>query len=190
MVDSNSDLTLIELLKKKYNNQSKLIFLYDHQICSPNDVVINPKKIGNGVYGEIYVAKCEGSTEYKYIIKVQKENTINEAITLEKLQKYNLTPKIYQVIKTENDKLFIIMMDNMGTDVDTFLSETDDLIKLSNNLPKLIAEFNDIMERSFTIIKKFHSVGYTHGDAHLGNFMVSDKINRIVKIIDFRILAE
>ena len=41
-------------------------------------------------------------------------------------------------------------------------------------------EVNNVVEE----LKKIHSLGYLHGDSHLDNFLISDKSEKIVYIID------
>jgi tRNA A-37 threonylcarbamoyl transferase component Bud32 len=144
------------------------------------------KEIGKGMYGTVYLAK---KNKNKYAIKMQKldnnyyggiekflEQNINEYEKLRKLNKYSISPKVYDIKIIYNEKkqqLFcLIFMENIdGITLTKYRQKKGEL----DNLDK-----KKLNEK----IVKLHGLGIYHRDLHEDNIIVIKK----GKDIDFMII--
>ena len=120
--------------------------------------------------------------------------TDNEYEIIQKLEQYNITPKIYEKIKLKDQD--IIISEYYGVNVHQLLNTGYNIHRLSDN--KLRKSFNDKLIIILTygiinILKYIHLSGILYIDLHLGNFLLDCPINVLtienitnyLKIIDF-----
>lgn len=130
----------------------------------------------SSVYGEVYSVFPKGvdkiDSNMGFVMKIQKLDSEKEAKETDTesdaqvfMSDQGLAPKIVDSFRCK-DKSFIAMR------------------ALNQTIKGLLRDFVDprvhliIIERVVEIIKKIHSLGYIHGDSHLGNFMVKyDSMN-------------
>ena len=139
-------------LSRRVNNKST---------CSLPEWEIKGKIGEDSVYGEVYAACCKA--DCTHVMKIQKispktstdqENEM-QVIAAEK----GMAPPIVDSYVCDNNS--IIIMKAMKRTVGDLMKEIFD--------PKVHLL---IVKECVSLIKKFHKMGYIHGDTHLNNFMV------------------
>jgi len=144
------------------------------------------KEIGKGYYGTVYFAK---KNKKKYAIKMQKlddiyyyggiefflESNINEYNKLMKLNKYSISPKVYDIKIIYNEKkkevYCLIFMEHIdGITLEQYKKKKGEL----DNLDK--KKLNEKIE-------KLHDIGIYHRDLHNKNIIVIKKGKNIDFII-------
>jgi len=143
------------------------------------------KEIGKGFYGTVYFAK---KNKKKYAIKIQKldnnyyggiekflKENINEYDKLKKLNKYSISPKVYDIKIIYNEKkkevYCLIFMEHIdGITLEKYKQKKGEL----DNLDK--KKLNEKIE-------KLHELGIYHRDLHNNNIIVIKKGKNIDFII-------
>jgi serine/threonine protein kinase len=176
----------LKSLLKKHKLSLDNLSLVDDTEYIKNYGYTKINKIGSGAYGTVYLAK---KNKKKYAIKMQKfdnnywkpiedflEQNINEYEKLKKLNKYSISPKVYDIIFIFNENKMevysLIFMDHI--DGITLLQHIEKKGKLDEKDKKKLNEK----------IVKLHKLGIYHRDLHEGNIIVIKK----GKNIDFMII--
>jgi serine/threonine protein kinase len=129
------------------------------------------KHIGQGEYGTVYLAK---KNKKKYAIKIQLSNdfysveqNINEYETLKKLNKYSISPKVYDI-------KFILNESTMDVYSLIFMEHIDG-ITLTQYITKK-GKLDDTDKKKLNeTITKLHKLGIYHRDLHSDNIIVVKK---------------
>jgi tRNA A-37 threonylcarbamoyl transferase component Bud32 len=193
---------LYQIFEKEYKNivfESKLksvlkknkIPLDSLSLLDDTDYIKNygytgAKEIGKGFYGTVYLAE---KNRKKYAIKIQNsdrnyyagiehflEQNINEYEKLKKLNKYSISPKVYdiKIIYNENKMQVysLIFMEHIdGISLEKYIEKKG---KLNEKYKKKLSEK----------IAKLHELGIFHRDLHKNNIIVIKK----GKDVDFMII--
>jgi len=144
------------------------------------------EKIGQGMYGIVYLAK---KNKKKYAIKMQKfdnnyygkiedflEQNISEYDKLKKLNKYSISPKVYDI-------KFIFNKNKMEVYCLIFMEHLDGITLQEYKQKK--GELDNIDKKKLNEkIVKLHELGIYHRDLHDNNIIVIKK----GKNIDFMII--
>jgi tRNA A-37 threonylcarbamoyl transferase component Bud32 len=175
----------IRSVLKKHNAMLDILSFNEDIDYIKNYGYTGAKEIGKGVYGTVYLAK---KNKKKYAIKMQKpdnnyyngienflEQNINEYNKLKKLNKYSISPKVYDIKIIYNDKkrqlYCLIFMEYIdGITLRQYIEKKGEL----DNLEK-----KKLNEK----IAKMHKLGIYHRDLHDKNIIVIKKGKNIDFII-------
>jgi serine/threonine protein kinase len=176
---------IISILKK--NNLSLNFLLLENDFdYIKNFGYTKINKIGQGAYGTVYLGK---KNKKKYAIKMQKfnndywlpieiflEQNINEYEKLKKLNKYSISPKVYDIIFIFNEK-------KMEVYSLIFMEHIDGITLMQYKQQKGNLDEKNKQKLNDKILK-LHKLDVYHRDLHEGNIIVVKK----GKNIDFMII--
>lgn len=170
-----------KILKKKRRNPEIDIIKFLEDL-KPYENNIKVQSISEGGYGETYIFQINNRKVLnngtilipgEYLIKRFFNNSANEVINrkeieyLIKLSNYGLIPKIYYI-----DRNFVIMK---------FIEALPLSVYIDNEMFSE-SEKDKIIERLYTLISKWHQLGFAHGDLSFTNILITK--NYKVYLID------
>jgi tRNA A-37 threonylcarbamoyl transferase component Bud32 len=131
--------------------------------------------IGDTFSSKIYRV-CDEDGNCNFAMKHTKQAHRNEINIQNIMAKHGLAPRIFQVI--EGDRDFGIIMESLDKSLDTLLIQ-----ELTDPSEDVVDKVILLIGQGVALLDSIHALGYSHNDAHTGNFMQDE--NERMYMIDF-----